>query len=435
MNHKITEYLRNANSLTFVIYGMLVAFCTYSCMYAFRKPIMAATFDEQMYWGIDYKVLIITSQVIGYTLSKFIGIKVVSELGGNKRAIAILTLIGISALGLFFFAITPAPYNLFFIFINGLPLGMVWGLVFNYLEGRTTTELLGVGLAVTQIFSSGFVKTIGSSLLIYVDVPEVWMPFVTGMIFMIPLLFFVWLLNLIPAPSERDIALRTARRPMNGKERWNFFVTFMPGLVMLVATYTFLTVYRDFRDNFSADIWKSLGYGKNALIFTQTEIPIFLIVMLAIGAMVMVKNNYAAFFINHWFVIFGVSLVGILTRLFEMGYLSPEVWMSGIGLGLYLAYTTFGLMIFERLMSTFKYLGTVGFIMYLADSSGYLGSVVILFYKNFAHPHIAWTDFFISMSYWLSGTCITMMLISMAYFQYKYAQNVKQNFALEAQVS
>ncbi len=57
-------------------------------MYAFRKPFSVGTFavpGVSFMPEIDYKVLLIISQVIGYTLSKFIGIKVVSELEGNYR--------------------------------------------------------------------------------------------------------------------------------------------------------------------------------------------------------------------------------------------------------------------------------------------------------------------------------------------------------------
>ena len=38
------------------------------------------------------------------------------------------------------------------IFLNGLPLGMVWGLVILYLEGRRTSELLLVGLGAYLAF-------------------------------------------------------------------------------------------------------------------------------------------------------------------------------------------------------------------------------------------------------------------------------------------
>ena len=46
-------------------------------MYAFRKPYTAATYDQIEEFGLDYKEVLILTQVIGYTISKFIGIKFV----------------------------------------------------------------------------------------------------------------------------------------------------------------------------------------------------------------------------------------------------------------------------------------------------------------------------------------------------------------------
>ncbi|MFY0253367.1 DUF5690 family protein [Chitinophaga sp. 30R24] len=45
-------------------------------------------------------------------------------------------------------------------FVNGPPLRMIWGLVFSYLEGRRSTELMGAVLSISFIFSSGFVKSV-----------------------------------------------------------------------------------------------------------------------------------------------------------------------------------------------------------------------------------------------------------------------------------
>ena len=67
--------------------------------------------------------------------------------------------------------------------LNGLPLGMIWGLVFSYLEGRRQTELLGAGLSVSFIFSSGVVKSVGKVLMQDFGVTQMWMPFLTGLIF------------------------------------------------------------------------------------------------------------------------------------------------------------------------------------------------------------------------------------------------------------
>ena len=63
-----------AQEIRFVIFAALAAFITYLSMYAFRKPFSAGTFDGLAIWGIDYKILLIISQLIGYTLSKYLGI-------------------------------------------------------------------------------------------------------------------------------------------------------------------------------------------------------------------------------------------------------------------------------------------------------------------------------------------------------------------------
>ena len=65
----------------------------------------------------------------GYALSKFIGVKAISEIAPVRRALAILGLIALAWLALIAFALLPAPWNVAAMFFNGLPLGMIWGLV------------------------------------------------------------------------------------------------------------------------------------------------------------------------------------------------------------------------------------------------------------------------------------------------------------------
>jgi sugar phosphate permease len=159
------------------------SFITYLSMYAFRKPFTAATFDGVKYFGMDYKILLVIAQLIGYTLSKFLGVRFLSELGYKDRPRMLVLLMGTAWLSLLFFALVPAPYNIFFMFLNGLPLGMIWGVVFGYLEGRRVTELLGAVMASSFIVSSGLVKNVGRWLLDTGVSSERWMPFVTGLIF------------------------------------------------------------------------------------------------------------------------------------------------------------------------------------------------------------------------------------------------------------
>ena len=62
------------------LYCMCGAFTTYCSMYAFRKPFTAGMYEGLSLWDIDYKIVLITTQVLGYMLSKFMGIKWVSEM-------------------------------------------------------------------------------------------------------------------------------------------------------------------------------------------------------------------------------------------------------------------------------------------------------------------------------------------------------------------
>lgn len=417
---KITSWLEQTNGLWFTLYVSITAFCLYTCIFALRKTFGVATYENMSVWGADFKVWMVIFQVLGYMLSKFIGIKVVSELGAHARAKGILLMVSIASLSWLFFAITPTPYNLIFLFFNGLPLGMVWGMVFGYLEGRRFTEVLGASLSVSFIFSAGFAKTIGGFLMRDWGTSEFWMPFVASCLFFLPLLLFLWLLDKIPPPTPEDEALRTKRSPMTGQERVKYTLTFAPGLVLLVLTYMLLTAFRDFRDNFSAEIWQSLGYGDKPGIFTFTESIVAVTVLVVIGSLMVIKSNFKAMVINHMIVLIGMITVGLSTLAYEHELISAPTWMILIGMGLYFGYIQFNSIFFDRLIATFRYVSTVGFLIYLADSFGYLGSVGVLLFKEFGNAELSWLEFFISSGYILSIAGSVLIVLSLAYFIVKY---------------
>ncbi|MEL7121848.1 MAG: DUF5690 family protein, partial [Bacteroidota bacterium] len=338
----IKQWLSKTNKVVFIIYSIAAAFGAYFCMYAFRKPFSVATFEGLSLWGmIDFKILLVISQVIGYMLSKFIGIKVISEMKRSKRALYLIALIGAAELALLFFGLVPYPYNFIFLFLNGIPLGMIWGIVYSYLEGRASSEFLGAGLSASFIISSGAVKSIGKVVLDW-GVSEFWMPFITGAFFILPLLLFAYMLEQIPPPSEEDIALRTKREPMKGPERRRFFINFSFGLVSLVIFYMALTAYRDFRDNFARELWDALGYGDTPEIFTLAEIPIAVIILIVLGMTMFIRNNRKAFFVYHYLILASLLLIGITTFLLQQQAINPAVWMISVGLGLYVSYVPFG---------------------------------------------------------------------------------------------
>lgn len=226
---RIEDRLRN-HPAAIAIYGGLVAFALYSCMYAYRKAFAAASFEGIAFAGIGFKSALVIAQVLGYTISKFIGIKVISSMDATRRWIAILGFILFSWVSLLFLPLVPPYLGIVCLFLNGLPLGMIWGLVFSYLEGRRTTEVMGAMLSASFIFSSGMVKSVGKWLMNSFEIDQLWMPFATGALFVIPLLLLLYLIEQLPRPSQEDMSLRTKRVPMTPEDRRTFVRVFFPGL-------------------------------------------------------------------------------------------------------------------------------------------------------------------------------------------------------------
>lgn len=409
--------MAGANGLVLSFYAIVAAFSTYSCMYAFRKPFSAASYEGiDDLWGLSFKSAIVIAQVLGYTLSKFIGIKVVSEMGRNSRGLAILALIGVAEIALLGFAVVPVKLKWIFLFLNGIPLGMVWGLVFSFLEGRRFTELMGAGLCASFIFASGFVKSVGKWLLLE-GVSDFWMPAAVGGIFALPLLFFVGMLSLVPNPSAEDEELRTRRDPMTGAQRKAFFKQFAWGLTSLIIVYIMLTAFRDFRDNFMAEILAQLGFGEAPEIFTTTEIPVTIGVLVLLAFVMFIRSNMIALTVNHIIIGLGCAAVGASTWLFHQGLIGPIPWIMLTGFGAYMGYIPFNCILFERLIAAFKYPSNAGFLIYLADAFGYLGSVAVLFYKDFFVSDMDWLTFFTYACYALAIIGVVFTIFAIIYFE------------------
>ncbi len=366
---------------------------------------------------------------MGYMLSKFIGIKLISELKPENRLKYLLAMIAFAELSLILFAWIPSPYNIFFMFLNGLSLGMIWGVVFSYVEGRKFTEILGVILCASFIVSSGVVKSAGLLVMTYFNVTEFWMPAVTGALFLVPFIGFSMMLDRTPPPTEEDKILREERLPMSQKDRKKVLVNFFFPILILVFFYVCLTAMRDFRDNFSREIWDAVGYKGDVAIYTLSEIPVALVVLISIGMFAFIKNNYKAFLSYHYLLIFGALSIGVSTLLFQSMLIGPALWMILVGLGLYICYVPFNCIFFDRMIATFRIKGNAGYLIYIADAFGYLGSMAVLLYKNFGQNTISWLQFFIYGTYIISGIGAVISMVSLWYFirKHKKAQRVPEN--------
>ena len=376
------------------LYAAFVSFGTYVFIFGFRKSFTVCTFDGLTFGPIAFKTALVISQMFGYLLAKFYGIKFISGLKKVDRYKIIFLLTGISWLAWLLFAIVPAPYNVAFLFLNGFPLGMLWGVVFSYVEGRKTTDFIGAALAVSFIFSSGWVKSVGAWLMEQYQITEFWVPFFTGLVFALPLAIFVYGLEKVPPPSMEDEALRTKRIPMTAMDRKQLVKQYLPGIIAFTAIYLFATIFRDIKDNFSAEMWSEMGFGSKPAIFTQTETPVTIFILIIIAAVVIIKNSFKALMIAHVLILIGFIIAGVSTYFFTNGLLDPFWWMIWVSLGLYLVYIPFNSIYFDRLIAAFSMKGNAGFFIYLADSIGYVGSVSVMLVKEGLSLDIKWVDFF-----------------------------------------
>jgi len=417
--NKLTLWLQKQPQWFLALYAGLAAFATYSCMFAFRKPFTAADFATVDSIKVNYKVWLVAAQVLGYMFSKFYGIRVIAEMKSMSRMRSIILLIATAWLALLLFAIAPVYLKPVCMFINGFPLGMIWGLVFSYVEGRRTTEMMGSILASSFVFASGFAKTIGKWLMNDMHVSQFWMPFFAGGIFLIPMLLFVQMLNAIPLPTAADIASRTVRQPMNRDERKAFVQQFLPGLFFLVLAYILITALRDLRDNFMNEIWAGLGQPANAATFTQTELPATLIVLAATASLIIVKRNRLAFMLTHGMVLAGLLITLISTWAFTTQHISPYWWLLLTGVGLYISYIPVNCIFFERMLATYGIAANVGFVMYIADAFGYLGTLSALFLKEFSGLRLPWVSFYIQTLFVCATISLILIGLSAIYFNQK----------------
>lgn len=425
---RIRERL-GANPALFTIVATLAAFGAYTAMYAFRKPFAAATFSGQRIGNFDLKVLLVVGQLIGYTLSKFIGIKVVSEAGPGRRITLIASMIGIAFASLIVFPLVPPWAKVICLFVNGLPLGMVWGLIFGFLEGRRVTEFLGLGMSVSFIFASGWTKSAGSLAMARWHVPEAWMPAFTGLMFIPLMVVCLVALALLPPPSAADVKERSVRAPMNAAQRRHFLLSNALPLALLILPYVFLTVYRDLRDTFMADVLKELGHKPDSAFFAKVETVVGLGVLAALAGLWFIRDHWRALGVYHVLIAAGAMLVGAGTLAFGKGMIGPAAWMILTGLGGYLGYVPFNSVLFDRLLAATRQVGTASFLIQVADSLGYLASASLYLQRTFLPSEPNWTRLTQNGGFALALTVPLLLLASWTFL------HLRRNDVTKTQVS
>ena len=390
---------KKLSDLLFILYAGGAALLSYSLVYALRKPFTAATFDGMELFGMDYKIATSIIQIFGYMVSKFIGIKLISELKREGRLKFILVSILVAELSLVLFGCLPRPFNVLALFFNGLSLGCMWGVIFSFLEGRRVTDLLASLFGLSIAVSSGTAKSIGL------------LPLLAGL---------GYILDHLPKPTAEDKALRVERVTLNKQQRWNLFRSFAPILTLLFFANLFLTVLQDVKEDFLVKIIDVNAAGLSPWVFAKVDGVVTLIILAIFATLAVMKSHIKVLSVLLTLVIAGAITLSTVAFNYHTLQLSPLVWLFIQSLCLYFSYLSFQTIFFDRFIACFRIKGNVGFFIAMVDSIGYTGTVVVLVVKECFNPDLNWLEFYNTMAGTVGIVCTFAFTLAMIYLTQKY---------------
>lgn len=404
---------KKLSDIAFVLWAGTTALLSYSLVYALRKPFTAAEFEGLQIMGMDYKIAVSIVQLIGYVFAKLLGIKYISELKPEGRLKFIIGSAALSEVSLLAFGLLPIPFNIIALFFNGLSLGCMWGVIFSFLEGRRTTDFLASIMGVSMALSSGVAKSLGLYALNSLHVSEFWMPALIGALAFPLLCFTGWMMTKFPAPTAEDIASRSVRVTLNGQQRWELFRKFMPLLILLFGANLLLTVQRDIKEDFIVCIIDVSTVSSWA--FAQIDSIATFVMLAAFALLATTYNHLRVLCILLILSIMGMGTLAFLGANFHEVALPTTIWLFLQSLCLDIAYLSFQTIFFERFIACFKIKGNVGFFIITIDFIGYMGTLALLFFKEFYASHIHWADFYNQMSVYIGTACCIAFVGSFIY--------------------
>lgn len=403
--------------------AFLAAFVTYFSMYAFRRPFVAGSYGGESSVfahfngvGLTFKSAFVLSQVLGYAISKYLGAKFCSETHRHQVAGRLVGLILAAWLALVFFGFLPGRWKALALFCNGLPIGMVWGLLVRVLEGRRLSEVMFAGLSASYVLAGGWLRAAGRWMMDSGLTNEFWMPLAVATCFLPWFLGGAWVLHQLPPPGREDELERAARPVMDRQRRRDFIREFLPGVLLLAVMFFLLTAYRDFRDNFQVDMFVEMGMKTEPVLLLMTETPVALAVTLSLVFLSLVRDNRKALIAGYSLMALGSAMLGVSTALFQKGMIGGGLWMMLSGMGVYLAYVPLGSAVIERTIAYTRFVGTAAFAVSLVDAVGYTGSVGVILWKDFFAADLSRLGFFTGFSWLMCFSGLVLSLASLWYF-------------------
>eukprot|EP00002_Diphylleia_rotans_P021602 TRINITY_DN4204_c0_g1_i1.p1 TRINITY_DN4204_c0_g1~~TRINITY_DN4204_c0_g1_i1.p1 ORF type:complete len:282 (+),score=50.53 TRINITY_DN4204_c0_g1_i1:114-959(+) len=243
--------IRAMDSDTIHFLGMTIsAFVAFSCTFAIRTTLYVGEFRDEYLGFLQLKVAFALFQTMGFFLGKFPSTAFIPTVPESKRFV---TCSGLYAASVFFFCgvglLSSPLLQCICVFISGLFISPLWGVIIMYLEGRALTEALLSVLSLSPILASGVARFLGVTLL-RLGFTDHTMPMMASALSLAAFTLSMKVLDCMPPPSELDVALRSKRKPITIEKQQNFIKAFYPGILPITVCYSLMSGIRAYRDYF-----------------------------------------------------------------------------------------------------------------------------------------------------------------------------------------
>ena len=441
---------------------------SYFPVYTYRYPIFLLTESDLPPFelgGAGLKAWASIALVLGMALSKIPGVLYVSQLPRSRRLVAATAMyLGAAVCITAFWAVFPPVLILLSLFLGAFPAGWIFGTLLQYLEGRLNMEIMNTGLHVVIVFGSGAARAIGSWLLasgsssssssssdIYdsgsdgnaissssgsssssttttivtaanssslLAATPLWMPAVAAAAFAPLFAVAIVALDATPEPSQADMRARTKRQPMTNTAKLAFLRRHAFGLALVLTSYALLLATRTFRDYFAMEIYTgALARPPTASEFLLADWPGGVLACILLASLSCVRDSRRALLLMLGMMMVGAAVMLMATLAFKWEVIGALPWMSGVGVGIFVAVTPFSGALFDRLMAATRTVGTSVFLVFIGDGTAYVGTVSLLMYKSFGQGNtMDYLGFFTNAVVFVAVVMIAATTLAMAYF-------------------
>ena len=402
-----------------------IAFCAslaYALSYFWRYPIfiLPETILHQRFatvggTDLDLQAAFSLAFILGFGVAKpFAAVVVSSRLFFSRRIVALSFLLAASMLvecvGLPVFAGAPGA-QVACVFVSSFFSSWLYGAAATYLEGRRTTEVLLAVLSFFLIYAGNLSRGT-AALVLQAGCPPLLMPLAIGAV-ACPISIALYVaVDRAPPPSAADVATRSKRTAMTGAQRAAFLRRWGVFVAPQCAAYALLTGIRSVRDLYSQQIFaESLGVAEAPpYVFLIADLPGAICGGAVLLLLSRVPSNERAVFFNLGAQAASAVLLLSSTILFALKGLPGLAWQLAAGTGIFVPYLVMQTPIFERLLAVAQSEGTLSFLIFLSDGIGYVVSITLLLYRDFA-PATAVAGGELALFERMAGGCAAACLV------------------------